>query len=121
MDVLAAADDLRRRTLVELTRPLERLIYLASTRDYNTGLYYHQGLAARFSEEAKRWRAATAKRSKSWWTRRWKNWYTSWRCICTARALRPAISSWLGKDWSRIAWRFRWELILYPANLFFPT
>jgi hypothetical protein len=52
IDVLAAADDLRRRTLVEMTQPLERLIYLASTRDYNTGLYYHQGLAARFSEEA---------------------------------------------------------------------
>jgi hypothetical protein len=51
-DVVAAADDLRRRTLVEMTQPLERLIYLASTRDYNTGLYYHQGLAARFSEEA---------------------------------------------------------------------
>src|SRR5271163_1901374 len=52
MDVLAAADDLRRRTLVDLTQPLERLIYLASTRDYNTGLYYHHGLALRFSEEA---------------------------------------------------------------------
>jgi hypothetical protein len=52
MDVEAAADDLRRRTLVELTQPLERLIYLASTRDYNTGLYYHHGLALRFSEEA---------------------------------------------------------------------
>jgi hypothetical protein len=52
MDVLAAADDLRRRTLVEMTQPLERLIYLASMRDYNTGLYYHQGLATRFSEEA---------------------------------------------------------------------
>src|ERR1700691_1043145 len=52
MDVVAAADDLRRRTLAEMTQPLERLIYLASTRDYNSGLYYHQGLAAHFSEEA---------------------------------------------------------------------
>jgi hypothetical protein len=52
MDVLAAEDDLRRRTLVAMTQPLERLIYLASTRDYNTGLYHHQGLAMRFSEEA---------------------------------------------------------------------
>jgi hypothetical protein len=51
-DVLAATDDLRRRTLVEMPQPLERLIYLASTRDYNTGLYYHHGLASRFSEEA---------------------------------------------------------------------
>src|ERR1700674_1451697 len=52
MNVLAAADDLRRRTLVDMTQPLERLIYLASTRDYNTGLYYHDGLALRFSEAA---------------------------------------------------------------------
>src|SRR5579863_6515216 len=52
MDVLAAADDLRRRTLAAMTHPLERMIYLASTRDYNSGLYYHQGLALRFSEEA---------------------------------------------------------------------
>jgi hypothetical protein len=52
VDVLAAADDLRRRTLVDMTQPLQRLIYLASTRDYNTGLYYHHGLALRFSEEA---------------------------------------------------------------------
>jgi hypothetical protein len=51
-DVLEAADDLRRRTLADMTRPLERMIYLASTRDYNTGLYYHHGLALRFSEEA---------------------------------------------------------------------
>jgi hypothetical protein len=52
MDVLAAADDLRRRTLAQMRQPLERMIYLASTRDYNTGMYFHQGLAARFSEEA---------------------------------------------------------------------
>jgi hypothetical protein len=52
MDVLAAADDLRRRTLADMPQPLGRLIYLASTRDYNTGLYYHHGLALRFSEEA---------------------------------------------------------------------
>jgi hypothetical protein len=51
-DVLAAADDLRRRTLADMRQPLGRLIYLASTRDYNTGLYYHHGLALRFSEEA---------------------------------------------------------------------
>jgi hypothetical protein len=51
-DVLAAADDLRRRTLADMPQPLGRLIYLASTRDYNTGLYYHHGLAMRYSEEA---------------------------------------------------------------------
>ena len=38
-------------TLASISRPLDRLIYLASTRDYNTGFYYHDGLAARFSEE----------------------------------------------------------------------
>ena len=48
---MEAADDLRRRTLASISRPLDRLIYLASTRDYNTGFYYHDGLAARFSEE----------------------------------------------------------------------
>src|SRR5271167_4650309 len=51
MDVQQAADDLRRRSLSEFPRPLDRLIYLASMRDYNTGLYYHDGLAARFSQE----------------------------------------------------------------------
>ena len=51
-DVVAAADDLRRRTLTQMPLALERMIYLASTRDYNNGLYYHQGLAARYSEVA---------------------------------------------------------------------
>ncbi len=51
MDVLEAADDLRRRTLSTIDRPLDRLIYLASTRDYNTGFYYHEGLASRFPQE----------------------------------------------------------------------
>jgi len=51
-DVDAAADDLRHRTLAHLPLALERMIYLASTRDYNTGLYHHQGLAQRYSEAA---------------------------------------------------------------------
>jgi hypothetical protein len=51
MDVLQAADDLRHRTLSDMPRSLDRLIYLASMRDYNTGLYYHDGLASRFSQE----------------------------------------------------------------------
>jgi hypothetical protein len=50
-DVVNAADDLRRRTLSRFDRPLDRLIYLASTRDYNTGVYYHDGLAAAFNQE----------------------------------------------------------------------
>jgi hypothetical protein len=50
-DVIAASEDLRRRTLAQTSGALDRLIYLASMRDYNTGLYVHQGLAARFSSE----------------------------------------------------------------------
>ena len=52
MDVQAASRDLRLRTLSQIPRPLDQLIYLASLRDYNTGLYHHDGLASRFSEEA---------------------------------------------------------------------
>jgi hypothetical protein len=51
MDVAAAADDIRSRTLTDMPRSLDRLIYLASMRDYNTGLYYHDGLASRFTQE----------------------------------------------------------------------
>ncbi len=51
-DVQAAIQDLRRRTLAQMPVALERLIYLSSTRDYNTGYYHHDGLALRFSEEA---------------------------------------------------------------------
>ncbi len=51
MDVLQAAEDLRRRSLASYPRPLDRLIYLASMRDYNTGIYYHDGLASRYSAE----------------------------------------------------------------------
>lgn len=52
MDVQRAIEDLRSRTLSQMPRALDRLIYLASTRDYNTGLYYHDGLASRFGELA---------------------------------------------------------------------
>jgi hypothetical protein len=51
IDVLEAAEDLRQRTLSRIDRALDRLIYLASTRDYNTGFYYHDGLASRFPQE----------------------------------------------------------------------
>lgn len=51
LDVQEAAEDVRHRTLSGLPQGLDRLIYLASMRDYNTGLYYHDGLAARFSQE----------------------------------------------------------------------
>jgi hypothetical protein len=48
-DVQQAVRDLRGRTLAGIDRPLDRLIYLASTRDYNTGLYRHDGLAVRYT------------------------------------------------------------------------
>ena len=51
MDVQQAREDLSRRTLSEIARPLDRLIYLASMRDYNTGVYHHDGLASRFTDE----------------------------------------------------------------------
>jgi hypothetical protein len=51
IDVTQAASDLRSRTLADIPRSLDRLIYLASMRDYNTGLYYHDGLASRFTQE----------------------------------------------------------------------
>ena len=50
-DVQKAVEDVRRRTLAKIPRVLDRFIYLASTRDYNTGIYYHDGLAARFSPD----------------------------------------------------------------------
>lgn len=49
LSVGAAVEDLRIHTLNSLSGDLSRLIYLASTRDYNTGKYYHDGLAVRFS------------------------------------------------------------------------
>lgn len=51
MDVRRAVGDIHARTLAKLPRALDRLIYLSSMRDYNTGLYYHDGLAERFSPE----------------------------------------------------------------------
>ncbi len=49
--VKEAYDDLLRRSLSKIRGDLARLIYLASTRDYNTGKYHHDGLAARFQAE----------------------------------------------------------------------
>src|SRR5260370_32863849 len=52
--VQEAYDDLLNRTLSRVSCDLGRLIYLASTRDYNTGNYYHEGLVGRFNPEAAR-------------------------------------------------------------------
>lgn len=50
-EVEAACQDLSLRTLAQIDGDFARLIYLASTRDYNTGEYYHEGLAWQFSEK----------------------------------------------------------------------
>ena len=46
-----AIKDLQHHTLGAIPGEIARLVYLASTRDYNTGQYYHDGLAFRFNEE----------------------------------------------------------------------
>jgi hypothetical protein len=50
--VQAAYDDLLQRSLSKLSGDLARLVYLASTRDYNSGTYHHDGLAARYRADA---------------------------------------------------------------------
>jgi hypothetical protein len=50
--VQAAYDDLLQRSLSKLPGDLARLVYLASTRDYNTGTYHHDGLADRYRLDA---------------------------------------------------------------------
>jgi len=52
MDVEAAKQDLKNRTLLNLGYDFARLMYLSSLRDFSTGEYYHHGLAQSFSEAA---------------------------------------------------------------------
>ncbi len=47
-----AIEDLETRTLSALSGDLMRLVYLASTRDYNTGRYWHEGLAIDYGSAA---------------------------------------------------------------------
>jgi len=51
-DAWDAYHDFRVRSLGRIPSALERLIYIASTRDYNSGVYQHEGLAGRFGAEA---------------------------------------------------------------------
>lgn len=50
-DFNSAMRDLRERTLADLPGGVTKLVYLSSTRDYNTGEYQHAGLADRFGGE----------------------------------------------------------------------
>ena len=52
LHVEVAKEDLRLRTLEPIGYDFGRLIYMSSLRDFNTGEYYHQGLAHSFSEQA---------------------------------------------------------------------
>ena len=52
MDVQGAVRDIKERTLEFIPGQFARLLYLASTRDYSTGRYYHDGLALKFTNEA---------------------------------------------------------------------
>src|SRR6266404_3406922 len=54
MDIEAAKEDLKNRTLTPLGYDFARLLYLSSLRDFSTGEYHHHGLAASFSESAAR-------------------------------------------------------------------
>lgn len=54
MDVEAAKEDLRIRTLGPIGYEFGRLLYLASIRDYSTGEYHHHGLERSFSEVSAR-------------------------------------------------------------------
>src|SRR5260221_4486680 len=50
IDLEPAITDLRNRTLSRLPDDFSRLVYLASSRDLNSGNYSHDGLAFHFSQ-----------------------------------------------------------------------
>jgi len=52
MDIEAAKEDLKPRTLAQVGDDFARLLYLSSLRDFSTGEYHHHGLASSFSESA---------------------------------------------------------------------
>ena len=52
MDIEAAKEDLKNRTLAQMGSDFARLLYLSSLRDFSTGEYHHHGLATSFSESA---------------------------------------------------------------------
>ena len=50
VEIEPAVRDLRNRTLARLPGDVSRLVYLASSRDLNSGRYSHDGIAFHFSE-----------------------------------------------------------------------
>lgn len=50
-NIRAATEDLKNHSLQGFRDEVSRLVYLASTRDYNTGRYYHEGLALHYTCE----------------------------------------------------------------------
>ena len=65
-DALKAYDDLWQRTLAKISGDLNRMIYLASTRDYNSGRYHHAGLEAAFGYDAVKQALETAHQDIFW-------------------------------------------------------
>ena len=65
-DALKAYDDLWQRTLAKIPGDLNRMIYLASTRDYNSGRYHHAGLEATFGYDAVKQALETAHQDIFW-------------------------------------------------------
>jgi hypothetical protein len=52
LDAQKAYDDLWHRSLEKISGDLNRFIYLASTRDYNSGRHHHAGLESQFGHDA---------------------------------------------------------------------
>src|SRR5262249_36337325 len=52
LEIEAAIEMIKRRELSGMRSEFSGLTYLSSTRDYNSGRYYHEDLARRFGEEA---------------------------------------------------------------------
>jgi len=66
LDAQKAYEDLWSRTLSRIPGDLNRLIYVASTRDYNSGRYHHAGLETHFGFDAVRQALEIAHRELFW-------------------------------------------------------
>jgi hypothetical protein len=66
LDAKKAYEDLWSRTLSKIPGDLNRLIYLASLRDYNSGRYHHAGLESHFGVTASNQAVESAHRELFW-------------------------------------------------------